>query len=162
MLPLQFLSVVTLEGGLRVPIIMHPMPVSSVSGGDIFDCIQRGNIEECIHFVQSNRSILKQKGKLGRDTVQTSDLAFFKGHYSTLSQRDFSISSFYCEKTAETLVRKRTFIPTLCCLPCLALELWNNVQMCLGVNYSFTGCYCIFDHFLVSLGLILPQCQKET
>lgn len=79
MLPLQFLSVVTLEGGLRVPIIMHPMPVSSVSGGDIFDCIQRGNIEECIHFVQSNRSILKQKGKLGRDTVQTSDLAFLKG-----------------------------------------------------------------------------------
>lgn len=71
LLPLQFLSVVTLEGGLRVPIIMHPMPVSSVSGGDIFDCIQRGNIEECIHFVQSNRSILKQKGKLGRDTVQT-------------------------------------------------------------------------------------------
>ncbi|CAL9687926.1 unnamed protein product [Knipowitschia caucasica] len=41
---------------------MHPMPVCSVSGGDIFDCIQRGNLEQCIHFIQNDRSILKQKG----------------------------------------------------------------------------------------------------
>lgn len=47
-------------------IIMHPMPVCSVSGGDIFDCIQRGNVEQCIHFIQTDRSVLKQKGKEGR------------------------------------------------------------------------------------------------
>ncbi|KAM3863325.1 LOW QUALITY PROTEIN: uncharacterized protein ACN63O_013264 [Diretmus argenteus] len=41
---------------------MHPMPVCSVDGGDIFDCIQRGNIEQCVHFIQNDRSILKQKG----------------------------------------------------------------------------------------------------
>ncbi|XP_078129732.1 uncharacterized protein LOC144532697 [Sander vitreus] len=41
---------------------MHPMPVCSVSGGDIFDCIQRGDIELCIQFVQNDRSLLKQKG----------------------------------------------------------------------------------------------------
>ncbi|KAM7408784.1 hypothetical protein PAMA_002488 [Pampus argenteus] len=38
------------------------MPVCSGGGGDIFDCIQRGNIEQCIHFVQNDRSVLKQKG----------------------------------------------------------------------------------------------------
>ncbi|KAJ0005151.1 hypothetical protein NQD34_011365 [Periophthalmus magnuspinnatus] len=42
--------------------IMHPMAICSVSGGDIFDCIQRGNLEQCIHFIQNDRSILKQKG----------------------------------------------------------------------------------------------------
>ncbi|XP_068597848.1 uncharacterized protein si:ch211-223a10.1 [Brachionichthys hirsutus] len=41
---------------------MHPMPVCSVSGGDIFDCIQRGNIEQCIDFLQNDRSVLKEKG----------------------------------------------------------------------------------------------------
>ncbi|KAM9364700.1 uncharacterized protein KZ484_010869 [Pholidichthys leucotaenia] len=39
---------------------MHP--VCSVSGGDIFDCIQRGNVEQCIHLVQNDRTILRQKG----------------------------------------------------------------------------------------------------
>ncbi|CAL8256622.1 unnamed protein product [Lota lota] len=41
---------------------MYPMPVCSVGGGDIFDCIQRGNIEQCIELIQNDRSILKQKG----------------------------------------------------------------------------------------------------
>ncbi|KAF3708269.1 putative ZDHHC-type palmitoyltransferase 6 [Channa argus] len=41
---------------------MYPMPVCSVSYGDIFDCIQRGNIEQCIQFIQNDRSVLKQKG----------------------------------------------------------------------------------------------------
>ncbi|KAM8859685.1 uncharacterized protein AB9W97_019606 isoform 1-T2 [Spinachia spinachia] len=41
---------------------MHPMPVVSDNRGDIFDCIQKGDVEMCIQFVQSDRSILKQKG----------------------------------------------------------------------------------------------------
>ncbi|XP_074501817.1 uncharacterized protein LOC141773736 isoform X1 [Sebastes fasciatus] len=41
---------------------MHPMPVCSDSGGDIYDCIQRGDIELCIQFVQNDRSVLKHKG----------------------------------------------------------------------------------------------------
>uniref|UniRef100_A0AAQ4QZ55 Palmitoyltransferase n=1 Tax=Gasterosteus aculeatus aculeatus TaxID=481459 RepID=A0AAQ4QZ55_GASAC len=41
---------------------MHPMPVVSDNRGDIFDCIQKGDIEMCVQFVQSDRSILKQKG----------------------------------------------------------------------------------------------------
>ncbi|KAL6101803.1 uncharacterized protein ACO6RY_16969 [Pungitius sinensis] len=41
---------------------MHPMPVVSDNRGDIFDCIQKGDIEMCIQFVQCDRSILKQKG----------------------------------------------------------------------------------------------------
>lgn len=45
------------------PFAMHPMPVCSVSIGDIFDCIQRGNIEQCVDFLQNDRSVLKQKGK---------------------------------------------------------------------------------------------------
>lgn len=43
---------------------MHPIPVCSGSGGDIFDCIQRGDVEQCILFVQNDRSVLKQKGKV--------------------------------------------------------------------------------------------------
>ncbi|KAG8000089.1 putative protein S-acyltransferase 23, partial [Nibea albiflora] len=54
--------VIITTGLSRAPAIMHPMPVCSVSGGDIFDCIQRGNIELCIQFLQNDRSILKQKG----------------------------------------------------------------------------------------------------
>ncbi|XP_031735044.1 putative ZDHHC-type palmitoyltransferase 6 [Anarrhichthys ocellatus] len=41
---------------------MHPMPVCSDTRGDIFDCIQRGNIEMCIQFVQNDRSVLRIKG----------------------------------------------------------------------------------------------------
>ncbi|XP_028982976.1 putative ZDHHC-type palmitoyltransferase 6 [Betta splendens] len=41
---------------------MHPMPVCSVTGGDIFDCIQRGNVEQCEQFLQNDRSVLKHKG----------------------------------------------------------------------------------------------------
>ncbi|XP_042290404.1 putative ZDHHC-type palmitoyltransferase 6 isoform X2 [Thunnus maccoyii] len=41
---------------------MHPMPACSAGGGDIFDSIQRGNIEQCIHFIQNDRSVLKHKG----------------------------------------------------------------------------------------------------
>ncbi|XP_059179781.1 putative ZDHHC-type palmitoyltransferase 6 [Centropristis striata] len=41
---------------------MHPIPVCSDSGGDIFDCIQRGNIEQCIQFLQNDRSVLKERG----------------------------------------------------------------------------------------------------
>ncbi|XP_035609745.1 uncharacterized protein si:ch211-223a10.1 isoform X2 [Oncorhynchus keta] len=38
---------------------MHPTPRID---GDIFDCIQRGNIDQCAHFIQHDRSILKEKG----------------------------------------------------------------------------------------------------
>ncbi|KAJ8014054.1 hypothetical protein DPEC_G00036270 [Dallia pectoralis] len=38
---------------------MHPM--TSVDG-DIFDCIQRGNIDQCAHIIQHDRSVLKEKG----------------------------------------------------------------------------------------------------
>ncbi|XP_029306425.1 palmitoyltransferase akr1 [Cottoperca gobio] len=41
---------------------MHPMPECSVRDGDIFDCIQTGNIELCIQFVQNDRSVLNEKG----------------------------------------------------------------------------------------------------
>ncbi|KAM6956675.1 uncharacterized protein FYW47_012624 [Aplochiton taeniatus] len=42
---------------------MHPFPVCPENGGgDIFDCIQRGNIEQCAHLVQLDRTILKLKG----------------------------------------------------------------------------------------------------
>ncbi|TNN71818.1 putative protein S-acyltransferase 23 [Liparis tanakae] len=41
---------------------MHPMPVCSDSGGDIFDCIQKGNIEQCIQCLQNDRSVLKETG----------------------------------------------------------------------------------------------------
>lgn len=47
----------------RVSVIMHPMPVCSDSDEDIFDCIQRGNVELCVHYVQNDRSVLKEKGK---------------------------------------------------------------------------------------------------
>lgn len=43
--------------------IMHPMPVCSVSGGDIFDCIQRGNVDQCEQLLHNDRSVLKNKGK---------------------------------------------------------------------------------------------------
>lgn len=71
--PLPFPSV-TVKAGCRLrwaPVTMHPMPVCSVSGGDIFDCIQRGNVEQCIQFLQTDRSVLKQKGKLGRDVIKS-------------------------------------------------------------------------------------------
>lgn len=51
-------------------IIMHPMPVCSVSGGDIFDCIQRGNVEQCTNFIQTDRSVLKQKGMVECDMME--------------------------------------------------------------------------------------------
>ncbi|CAB1343352.1 unnamed protein product [Coregonus sp. 'balchen'] len=38
---------------------MLPMPRVD---GDIFDCIQRGNIDQCAHIIQHDRSILKKKG----------------------------------------------------------------------------------------------------
>ncbi|XP_054655192.1 palmitoyltransferase ZDHHC13 [Dunckerocampus dactyliophorus] len=40
---------------------MHPIPSSSLDG-DIFDFIQTGNIEQCALFIESDRSILRQKG----------------------------------------------------------------------------------------------------
>ncbi|XP_015233140.1 PREDICTED: palmitoyltransferase akr1-like [Cyprinodon variegatus] len=40
----------------------HAMPLCDDSGGDIFDCIQRGDVEQCILFVQNDRLILKHKG----------------------------------------------------------------------------------------------------
>ncbi|XP_058507847.1 palmitoyltransferase ZDHHC13 [Solea solea] len=41
---------------------MYPTPACSYSGGDIFDCIQRGTIEQCMHFVENDRSILRHQG----------------------------------------------------------------------------------------------------
>ncbi|CAL8359125.1 unnamed protein product [Boreogadus saida] len=41
---------------------MYTMPESSECAGDIFDCIQRGNIEQCVELIQNDRSILKEKG----------------------------------------------------------------------------------------------------
>eukprot|EP00066_Takifugu_rubripes_P012412 XP_011601678.1 PREDICTED: probable protein S-acyltransferase 23 isoform X1 [Takifugu rubripes] len=41
---------------------MHLLPVCSDSGVDIFDSIQRGNIEQCLQVIQNDRSILKLKG----------------------------------------------------------------------------------------------------
>lgn len=44
---------------------MRPVPVRSADGGgDIFDFIQRGNIEQCVHFLHHDRSVLKQKGNI--------------------------------------------------------------------------------------------------
>ncbi|XP_017268265.1 putative ZDHHC-type palmitoyltransferase 6 [Kryptolebias marmoratus] len=67
--------------------MMHPIPVCSVSGGDIFDCIKRGDVEQCILFVQNDRSVLKQKGWGG----------FSPLHYSALHGNrnlvDFFLSS---------------------------------------------------------------------
>lgn len=71
--PLQFPSV-GVKAGCRLrwaPVTMHPMPVCSVSGGDIFECIQRGNVEQCIQFLQTDRSVLKQKGKLEWDVMKS-------------------------------------------------------------------------------------------
>ncbi|KAM6997064.1 uncharacterized protein LKV04_005798 [Tautogolabrus adspersus] len=65
---------------------MHPMPVCSVSCGDIFDCIQRGNIEQCIHFVQNDRSVLKQKGWGG----------FTPLHYAALHGNRALVDFFLC------------------------------------------------------------------
>uniref|UniRef100_A0A3P9LMV9 Palmitoyltransferase n=1 Tax=Oryzias latipes TaxID=8090 RepID=A0A3P9LMV9_ORYLA len=45
---------------------MHMTPERTVSdGGDILDCIQRGNVEECIEFIQNDRSVIKQQGWAG-------------------------------------------------------------------------------------------------
>ncbi|XP_056147997.1 palmitoyltransferase ZDHHC17 [Lampris incognitus] len=41
---------------------MRPMPACSAVGESIFECVQRGNIEQCAQFVQSDRSLLRQKG----------------------------------------------------------------------------------------------------
>ncbi|XP_046886158.1 palmitoyltransferase akr1 isoform X1 [Hypomesus transpacificus] len=42
---------------------MLPLPAGcSDDEGDIFDSIQRGNIEQCAHFIQLDRSVLKHKG----------------------------------------------------------------------------------------------------
>ncbi|KAL3050278.1 hypothetical protein OYC64_012336 [Pagothenia borchgrevinki] len=41
---------------------MDPIPIYSDGEGDIFDCIQTGSIEQCIQFVENDRSILKQQG----------------------------------------------------------------------------------------------------
>ena len=43
---------------------MYTMPDSSDGGGDIFDCMQRGNIEQCVELIQNDRSILKEKGNV--------------------------------------------------------------------------------------------------
>lgn len=76
--PLQFPSV-GVKAGCRLrwaPVTMHPMPVCSVSGGDIFDCIQRGNVEQCIQFLQTDRSVLKQKGELEWDVMKSRRCSF--------------------------------------------------------------------------------------
>lgn len=57
-------------------IIMHPMPVCSISGGDIFDCIQRGNVEQCTHFIQTDRSVLKQKGMVDCYMMEKASFSF--------------------------------------------------------------------------------------
>ncbi|XP_034057648.1 probable protein S-acyltransferase 23 isoform X2 [Gymnodraco acuticeps] len=41
---------------------MDPIPIYSDGDGDIFDCIQTGSIEQCIQFVENDRSILKEQG----------------------------------------------------------------------------------------------------
>ncbi|XP_063730197.1 palmitoyltransferase ZDHHC13 [Eleginops maclovinus] len=41
---------------------MDPIPIYSDGDGDIFDCIQTGNIEQCIQFVENDPSILKETG----------------------------------------------------------------------------------------------------
>ncbi|KAJ8418167.1 hypothetical protein AAFF_G00138760 [Aldrovandia affinis] len=41
---------------------MLPVGARIVGGGDIFDTIQRGNIDQCAHIIQFDRSTLKQKG----------------------------------------------------------------------------------------------------
>lgn len=68
---------------------MHPMPVCSVSGGDIFDCIQRGNVEQCVHLIQTDRSVLKQKGKIERNIMREMQTLFWSGL--------FFYSHFICE-----------------------------------------------------------------
>ncbi|KAJ8250745.1 hypothetical protein COCON_G00226670 [Conger conger] len=41
---------------------MLPVTIQTVGGGDIFDTIQRGNIDQCADIIQLDRSTLKQKG----------------------------------------------------------------------------------------------------
>ncbi|XP_035255848.1 palmitoyltransferase ZDHHC13 [Anguilla anguilla] len=41
---------------------MLPVPAQTVGGGDIFDTIQRGNIDQCADIIQLDRSTLRQKG----------------------------------------------------------------------------------------------------
>ena len=42
---------------------MYTMPDAD-GGGDIFDCIQRGNIQQCVELIKNDRSILKEKGNM--------------------------------------------------------------------------------------------------
>lgn len=38
------------------------VPVTE-EGGGILESVQRGNVDQCLHFIQLDRSVLKQKGK---------------------------------------------------------------------------------------------------
>ncbi|XP_008427938.1 putative ZDHHC-type palmitoyltransferase 6 [Poecilia reticulata] len=75
------------EDRFCAPITMHAMPLCTISGGDIFDCIQRGDVEQCILFVQNDRTILRHTGWGG----------FSPLHYAALhgnrSLVDFFLSS---------------------------------------------------------------------
>ncbi|KAJ8361380.1 hypothetical protein SKAU_G00179050 [Synaphobranchus kaupii] len=41
---------------------MFPVAAQTLGGGDIFDTIQRGNIDQCADIIQLDRSTLRQKG----------------------------------------------------------------------------------------------------
>ena len=44
-------------------VTMHPMPVSPFTDADVFDCIQKGDVDQCVLFVQNDRSVLRHRGK---------------------------------------------------------------------------------------------------
>ncbi|KAM4598902.1 uncharacterized protein V3H82_012954 [Fundulus diaphanus] len=76
-----------LEDRSAAAVTMHAMPLCTDSGEDIFDCIQRGDVEQCILAVQNDRSLLRYKGWGG----------FSPLHYAALhgnrSLVDFFLSS---------------------------------------------------------------------
>ncbi|XP_061546309.1 LOW QUALITY PROTEIN: uncharacterized protein si:ch211-223a10.1 [Phycodurus eques] len=41
---------------------MHPMSSPSLKNGDIFDFVQRGNLEHCKAIIENDRAVLRQKG----------------------------------------------------------------------------------------------------
>ncbi|KAM8852404.1 uncharacterized protein ACB058_011291 isoform 2-T2 [Synchiropus picturatus] len=41
---------------------MLQMSACSSGGEDIFDCIQKGTVDQCLHFIKNDRAVLKQKG----------------------------------------------------------------------------------------------------
>ncbi|XP_062256407.1 uncharacterized protein si:ch211-223a10.1, partial [Platichthys flesus] len=43
-------------------VTMDPMPVSPFSDADVFDCIQKGDVDQCVLFVQNDRSVLRHRG----------------------------------------------------------------------------------------------------